>query len=224
MRATAFSYPVKHRKIRKISGARIPYGELKQGDALFGLTNGQFSCAELLAWILDYVGAADVYISTWSIGMSETTWLGEKLRDGTIRNLKILVDRSWPTRHEKFCVHLCEQVGADKIRLLRTHAKIMVVRNESWAVVVRGSLNLNPNPRLEHFDLDDSPELADWLIREVFIGAFEKLPDVLAGNAPANERHFRDMFGEDEPDESTEGEPFDPEKIMERLLQEIEEL
>ena len=200
----------------------IPYGDLKPGEALFGLTNGQFSCAELLAWILDNTSIADVYISTWSVGMSEAIWLGEQLREGTMRTLRILVDRSWPTRHEKFCAHLCAQIGADKIRLLRTHAKIMVVRNESWAVVVRGSLNFNPNPRLEHFDLDENPEMADWVIREVFTGAFEKLPDVLAGNTPANERYFREMFGAEGPEE--ENEPFDPDKAMEDLLREIEEL
>lgn len=223
MKSTARSYKPNHRSIRKISGALVPFDALEHGASLFGLTNGQFSCAELLAWILDQTGAADVYISTWSVGMSEARWLGDQLRGGDIRTLRVLVDRSWPTRHEKFCEALVDSVGAENIRLLRTHAKIMVVRNDAWAVVVRGSLNFNPNPRLEHFDLDDNFELADWIIGEVFTGAFEALPDVMAGNTKRHENYFRDMF--DAPEETDSDEPEETEdEMFERLISYAETL
>jgi hypothetical protein len=194
----------KHRRIKKISGALVPYTKLDPGEAFFGLTDGRFSCAELLDWILQSTGPADVFISTWSVGLSEATWLGELLSNGRITDLQMVVDRSWPTRQEKFCRHLLRQVGRDRVRTFRSHAKIMVTRNADWAVTVRGSLNLNPNPRMEQFDLEDNPTLADWIIAEVFEAAFRDM-DKMDPGAQQQALFFQSLY--DDADRHADIEP-----------------
>lgn len=45
--------------------------------------------------------------------------------------------------------------GLDCIRVTKTHAKMMTVCNEHWSIAIRGSMNLNANPRCEQFDVSD---------------------------------------------------------------------
>jgi hypothetical protein len=51
---------------------------------------------------------------------------------------------------------LQERFGLDCIRVTKTHAKIVTIATEcGWRVTIRGSMNLNFNPRFEQFDVSD---------------------------------------------------------------------
>ena len=156
----------RHRKIRKITGSDVAkhLDPLVDGEAIFALTDGVFSSAEILAWALGRYPGARVWISTWSVGLSEAHFLGDIMRSRKVSELRVVVDRSWPTRHEAFCAELVKQVGPESVYIARSHAKIVALRNDTGGCLIRGSLNFNPNPRCEQVDIDLSAELADWTI------------------------------------------------------------
>ena len=66
--------------------------------------------------------------------------------------------------------------GTECIRAVRTHAKFVVVRNEEWAVVVRTSMNLNENPRLENIEITTDAGFADFF-ESIVADIFDEVPE-----------------------------------------------
>jgi hypothetical protein len=83
-------------------------------------------------------------------------------RNGAIRRIRWLVDPSMFGRRPELSAALLRGFGVESFRPVNTHAKFSTLVNESWAVSVRTSMNLNPNRRMEHFDITESRELAGF--------------------------------------------------------------
>jgi hypothetical protein len=62
------------------------------------------------------------------------------------------------------CAHLLEKYGAENVRITRTHAKFIVLRNDKWNICLRTSMNLNKNERLENWEVSDSKAMADFMV------------------------------------------------------------
>lgn len=93
------------------------------------------------------------------------------LDDGRALSARWLVDFSFPSRQPAYCDILRERFGDDAIRATANHAKFVMIRNAEWNVVIRTSMNLNLNRRLESYEISDDRDLADWLevvVREAF--------------------------------------------------------
>jgi hypothetical protein len=45
--------------------------------------------------------------------------------------------------------------GPSSVRYVINHAKIATIQNDNWKILLRGSMNLNFNPRFEQFDLTE---------------------------------------------------------------------
>lgn len=116
--------------------------------------------ADVLRLALEWTGPADVSIATWSIGKENIIELGNWLADGSIIELRLLLDRSLASRHPKYARLVEKRIGEEKFRAGRVHAKWCVCRGRRRSVVVRGSGNLNRNPRVEVLDLDCDNKLA----------------------------------------------------------------
>ena len=131
----------------------LPLGAIESmqpGSRAFALTMGRWSLWELIRPFIAKVGGAPrVTLSTWSVGQEESANLGALLRNGEASSVEVFVDESWPLRQQKFCGLLVGAIGAGGVRLLRTHAKILLVESERGVMFAHGSLNLNPNRRLE---------------------------------------------------------------------------
>lgn len=131
----------------------VPSGaieSLERGSRAFALTQGRWSLWELIRPFCAKVGGAPrVTLSTWSVGQEESANLGALLRNGEVSSVDVFVDESWPLRQQKFCGLLVGAIGAGGVRLLRTHAKVLIVEGERGVMFAHGSLNLNPNRRLE---------------------------------------------------------------------------
>ncbi len=122
-------------------------------------TYGAFSSGDLLAAILDRTGPADVDIATWTAAGADLDRAKAAMTAGAVRRLRMLVDWSFPARAPEYVATMYRHFGPEAVRVIRTHAKWLVVRNDDWHVVVRTSANLNKNPRLEWFDLADEEPL-----------------------------------------------------------------
>lgn len=126
------------------------------------LTFGQFSLFDGLLAVLDKTGPAHMDIATWTAGGADIERAADQLHDGRILSVRLVIDCSFPTRQPGYLSTLVRLFGPESVRTIRTHAKYCVVRNAEWSVVIRTSMNLNANPRLEWFEVADDPDLADF--------------------------------------------------------------
>ena len=168
MTTTAQSHtrPARPRKPRlsKVTNARDALSDFGRGMETYCLTFGQFSLMDAIEALLDITGPADVAISTWTAGNADISRSAAHLSDGRIRSLRFVADCSFGQRQPGYLAELVRLFGNDAIRTTRTHAKFAVLSNDEWGVVVRTSMNLNENPRLESIEVTDEPTLAAFLL------------------------------------------------------------
>lgn len=145
-------------------GAAVAVGKINHRMEKFGLTKGQFSAAELLHAVLMQTGPADVVVATWTVNTESIAQLAEMHERGELNEFRIILDSSLKGREPEYCQHLVKICGNERIRTTRNHSKWMVIRNDTWNVVVRTSMNFGTAPRLETFEISDDPGIAAMLL------------------------------------------------------------
>lgn len=146
-------------------------GPLEPGCEIFGFTKGQFSISDVIQHCLAEIGPASVDIATWTAAVSDIRRAENLLSDGRITRIRFVVDPSFKSRKPEFCEALTSTFGADAIRTTNSHAKFVTLRNATWNLAIRTSMNLNPNPRLENFEISDDADLAGFfttIVDEIF--------------------------------------------------------
>lgn len=138
-------------------------GEITPGCEIFGVTKGDWSLVDLITYSLKTTGPANVIVCTWTAGGHDTSFTNDLLVDGSIKSLRFVVDLSFPSRQPSYCAALRQRFGDDAIRFTKTHAKFVTIRNATWNIVIRSSMNLNENRRMETWELSDSHAMAEWL-------------------------------------------------------------
>lgn len=137
-------------------------GKIEKYTDTFILTYGQFSLIDALMAILDQTGPAHVAISTWTAAHAHLDKSQELMESAEILSLKMIVDRSFRTRQPGYFNHMIEIFGVDCVREMRTHAKFITVKNDKFDIVVRTSMNLNENPRLENIEISENKSFAEF--------------------------------------------------------------
>ena len=171
-------------------------GDIEPGCEIFGFTKGQFSCIDLMLHCLKYTGPADVFVATWSAAAGDIEAAHKFLQNGKIRSIRFLVDYSFRSRKPEFCDELVATFGFDAIRVTVTHAKYFLIRNESWNLVIRTSMNLNYNPRFENFEISDDKAMADFMqtiVDEVW--SSQEAAEGF-GRPQENKNQFKKTFGQ----------------------------
>jgi hypothetical protein len=142
--------------------AREALAEFGRGKRVVGLTKGQFSLLDLIRAALEHTGPAFLTLSTWTMGIRDADNAAFLITQGELLGLRLLVDRSFPTRQARYCRKIRATFGDAAIRATNTHAKIAMLSNDDgWRVTIRSSMNLNRNPRFEQFDIDDNASIFD---------------------------------------------------------------
>lgn len=160
-------------RVDALRSARQCLGNIERGSRVIGLTKGQFSLLDLIRAVLETTGPAHLIVSTWSTGIRDAENAAWLLESGQLLSVRMITDRSFPTRQPKYAARLVRLFGPDAIHCTRVHAKIALIRNEQWNVAIRSSMNLNRNPRFEQFDLDESAEICDFF--EAWVRELEEL-------------------------------------------------
>jgi hypothetical protein len=159
--------PTRRPRVSKITNARDALADFGRGKETYCLTFGQFSLMDAVEAVLDKTGPAHVVISTWTAGGADLSRSAEHLHDERIKSLRLVVDCSFGQRQPGYLAQCRELFGDDAIRTTRTHAKFVVITNDTWSVAIRTSMNLNENPRLESLEVSDDPALAGFLLAVV---------------------------------------------------------
>lgn len=139
-------------------------GPITKDCEIYGLTGGQFSLVDVIVHCLEHTGPAHVVVSTWTAASADIDFAMGLMANKSITTLRFVVDRSFPTRQPAYCTALRQRFGDDAVRVTETHAKFVVIHNDEWKVVIRTSMNINHNRRLENFEISEDPVLAEHLL------------------------------------------------------------
>ena len=154
-------------KLSQLGTAEATIGTIAKGETTFILTFGQIALMDALLVILDQSGPASVDVSTWTISDSDIEQTAELVAEGKITKLRMIVDCSFPARKPIFDAMLRKAFGDDAIRVIKTHAKFIIVRGEKLDVVVHASMNMNRNPRLENMEICEDAGFAEFFTNVV---------------------------------------------------------
>lgn len=163
-------------RFERVGNANAALEGWGRGRRLVGMTMGQFSMIDLIRAVLERTGPAALRLSTWTIGLRDAHAAAFLLSRGAVTSLQLMIDRSFAVRQPAYCAAVRHLFGDDAIRATYTHAKIALITADGWNVAIRGSMNLNKNPRFENFDIDDDPAVA---------GMFHRHLDLLSEVMPA---------------------------------------
>lgn len=185
---------VKRRVVRKsaTASAAALIGDLDPGDEISGITNGQFSLIDITEHVLNQCGPSDVCVATWTMGIYDVERAVAFVRNGLIKSIQFIVDPSIFTRKPELSALLVQGFGVGSFRPVASHAKFLTVRGRDLAVCVRSSMNLNPNNRVESFDLSVCDELTAFY-EAVVAEIWEKVD---AGNRSQSKEIFADLLGQ----------------------------
>lgn len=186
-------------KRRKLAEAKVAeaLGPITKGTEAFVLTGGQFSLVDLVVHCLNTTGPAHLTVSTWTAATADIAYAQALLTDGRIKSIRFLVDFSFPSRQPAYCAALASTFGPDCIRVTKNHAKFVLVLNAQWSVVVRTSMNLNENRRLETVEISEDKPLGRFLddfVTEVFKAQGE---DDIARRPGEHMEAFKRLSGQD---------------------------
>lgn len=123
-------------------------GVLSKGVNKHFYSKGAFNLIQLVLYILEQVGPANVFLSTYSISMDSISTLSRKRDEGTIKDIRFLIDNRVRSISPKpFDYLITSFPGA--YRCCALHAKVALIWNDDWHISVVGSQNATHNPKLE---------------------------------------------------------------------------
>lgn len=180
---TAPSAPASRRKraVESFQTAAECIGTLEPGASLFAITRGQFSMIDATLACLDQCGPAVVSLWTWTVAEYEIECMDRLRQDGRITAATLVIDHGARNKNAGLIRQWKSQFGSDSVRYVVNHAKIVTIESERFKLLLRGSMNLNFNPRFEQFDLTEGGADFD-LVRQIE-SELPILPDDATGAA-----------------------------------------
>lgn len=136
-----------------LGSAAAAIGPLAADTAVFLLTRGQFSMLDMVIHCLNELGPAALSVWTWAIADYEVEAMGGLLGDRRLTAARLILDRSAEFRNTAVVDQWRDRFGVASVRVCKNHAKIARVWTADRRVLLRGSMNLNFNPRFEQADV-----------------------------------------------------------------------
>ncbi len=179
--------------LRRVETAREAIRGWDKSIELFALTRGQYSLVQLIEAVIELIGPVDaMFISTWTAAHVDVGKILEFVKSGLVKDARWLVDFSFSRRSPALVHEIRNTFGPNAIRVSKNHSKYVTLRNADHKVVIRCSMNINANMRNEHFSLEHSEELYNFL-EEINNAIWNKQKKELAdGKAGDFERYYRD--------------------------------
>lgn len=143
------------RVVEGFRSAAETIGPITPEMSLFTITRGQFSMIDAIFHCLKQIGPSHISVWTWTIAVYEVEAMSGLMCRQDILGARLIIDRSADYRNRKIIDQWRTQFGEDQVRICLCHAKIARVWNESARLLLRGSMNLNFNPRFEQLDITE---------------------------------------------------------------------
>ena len=143
--------------------------ELMMGTCIEFFTEGKWSTHHLIAEIIKKIGRCDLVFSTWAITEDSLRTLFRLKQSGDLLSIKALFE-SKISGHNPKAFGFAKEFF-DSIRLSHCHAKVTVLTNESWSLVINSSANWTRNKRIESGTIICMHESAlfhkKWILKDV---------------------------------------------------------
>jgi hypothetical protein len=143
------------RAIEAFRSATETIGPIEHGMSLFAVTRGQFSMIDMIHHCLKEVGSAQLSVWTWTIADYEIEAMESLLKRAEISSATLVIDQSADRRNQVMINRWRDRFGDDRVKVCKNHAKIARVWNDDYRILLRGSMNLNFNPRFEQLDVTE---------------------------------------------------------------------
>jgi hypothetical protein len=142
-------------------------GSVDPGMSLFAITRGQFSMIDAVLHVLGEVGPAALSIWTWAIASYEVESLERLMIDKRLTGARLVIDFSARQRNADIITRWKTIFGTESVVYVVNHAKIATIEAaDGRRVLLRGSMNLNFNPRFEQLDVTEGGQDFD-LVKEL---------------------------------------------------------
>lgn len=156
--------------VESFANAADAIGDIHAGMSVFALTRGQWSMIDAVLHVLDCVGLAEISVWTWTVAEYEIGTLTRLRNDRRLTGGRLVIDAGARRKNAAIIADWKAAFGSDSVRYVRNHAKIATIKSASGLrLLLRGSMNLNFNPRFEQFDLTEGGADFD-LIEQVEMG------------------------------------------------------
>jgi hypothetical protein len=123
--------------------------------SLFAVTRGQFSMLDAIQTVIKQVGQCRVSVWTWAIADYEVECFEAFMANREITSAILVIDHAAENKNAALIQKWRDRFGVDSVRVCKNHAKISRVWNDDFHVLLRGSMNLNFNPRFEQLDVTE---------------------------------------------------------------------
>jgi hypothetical protein len=133
---------------------------LEMGDLLEYYTEGRFSLHNLIEYLLKITGSANVLIATWAMTEAPLRSLARMKNEGLIKRLECLLEHKVPGHNSR--AYAYAKNIFDEIWLGKCHAKVAIIENDDWGIVITTSANLTRNRRIESGDIKCSMSSATF--------------------------------------------------------------
>jgi hypothetical protein len=157
----------KKNAVESFGCAAAALGECGAGMLLFAVTRGQWSMIDAILHVLDQVGPAKLSLWTWTVAEYEVQVLTRLREDRRVTGGRLVIDAGARTKNAGIIAEWKSSFGDDSVRYVTNHSKIARIESESGLkFLLRGSMNLNFNPRFEQFDISEGGPEFD-LVEEI---------------------------------------------------------
>lgn len=171
------SSPASRRKraVESFGLAAACVGPCTPGMSLFAITRGQFSMVDVIMHVLAEAGPSRISVWTWTLADYEVELLNRLRDDGRITDGLLLIDVNARVKNATAITEWRSRFGPDAVRFVVAHAKMATVEsNSGLKFLLRGSMNLNCNPRFEQLDITEGG--ADFDLVRRIEGEFPPIP------------------------------------------------
>jgi len=143
------------RAVESFKTAAECIGSIEPGTSLFAITRGQFSMIDAVLACLDQCGPSAISLWTWTIAEYEVECLERLRNDGRVTAATLVIDYGARNKNAELIRQWKNTFGENSVRYVVNHSKIATIESDKFRLLLRGSMNLNFNPRFEQFDLTE---------------------------------------------------------------------
>lgn len=180
------------RAVESFGVASEAIGPIEKDMSLFAVTRGQWSMIDAVLWTLECVGPARVSLWTWTIAEYEVQVLERLHRDDRLTAGRLVIDHGARNKNAAIIADWKAAFGDDSVRYVVNHSKIATVQTDEFRLLLRGSMNLNYNPRFEQFDITEGGPDFD-LVKQIE-DELPTLPDSASGAEVYNATKLENSF------------------------------
>jgi hypothetical protein len=153
------------RVVESFESAAKCIGPIEKEMSLFAITRGQFSMIDAISHCLHEIGPAEMSVRTWTIADYEVEAMAGLMARQEITSGRLVIDASADRRNGVIIEQWRQRFGDESVRICKNHAKIARVWNHGFRLLLRGSMNLNFNPRFEQLDITEGGKDFDLVER-----------------------------------------------------------